>query len=233
MTGAADRTCRRLARGAVPGAAAALLFAFAALSCPVAAQPAATAPASPAVGRQATSGDEALDNAVAAVVVAALAEQLGSPTIEVSLESFDVAIASVRDRSVSGQGRLRMGEAGGWIGFRYRTVYDTTFRSAGYPEIAIGGVTAGEREVPNDSRLVGELEARVAAELDTQFDDAARLQLDRISTVEGGQRLLRITAQGIADFGRSGSTPVRIEGLYDRIAQAWQRVNYSLGGAAP
>ena len=73
----------------------------------------------------------------------------------------------------------------------------------------------------------------MAVELDRQFGDTtARLQLDDITTVEGGRRLLRINAQGIADFGRNGNTPVRIEALYDQVANAWQRVNYELGVAA-
>ncbi|TWT23527.1 hypothetical protein FQY83_02480 [Luteimonas marina] len=188
---------------------------------------------SPTAHRQASSGDEALDNAVAAVVVAALVEQMNTPSIEVNIDAFDVAISSVRDRNVSGQGRMRVGDDADWIGFRYSTVYDTTFSSAGYPRITIGGVSAGEREVPNDATLVRQLEDRVATELDRQFGNrAARLQLDEITTVEGGKRLLRITARGIADLGLQGSTPVRIEALYDQVAGGWQRVNYELGAGA-
>ena len=197
------------------------------------ATPVAAKPAPKAAARQTSSGDEALDNAIAAVVVAALAEQMNTQAIAVNIDSFDVRISNVRDRVVSGLGRMRVGEDADWIGFRYSAVYDTTFRSAGYPELTIGGVSAGEREVPNDAMLVRQLEDKVATELDKQFGDrASRLQLDRISTVEGGKRLLRISAQGIADFGINGSTPVRIEALYDQVADAWQRVNYELGAAA-
>ena len=129
--------------------------------------------------------------------------------------------------------RLRVGDDADWIGFRYSTIYDTTFQSAGYPQLTIGGVAAGERLVPNDALLVRQLEDRITVELDRQLGiPAARLQFDDISTVEGGQRLLRITAEGVADFGRSGITPVRIEALYDQVANAWRRVNYELGGAA-
>lgn len=181
----------------------------------------------------ATSGDETLDNAVAAVVVASLTELMDTQTIEANIESFDVRVASVRDRVVSGQGRMRVADDAEWIGFRYSTVYDTTFKSAGYPEVTVGGVSAGEREVPNDATLVRQLEDRVAVELDKQFGErTARLQLDDITTVEGGKRLLRITAAGIADLGLNGSTPVRIEALYDQVANHWQRVNYELGAGA-
>jgi hypothetical protein len=201
-------------------------------SAPVATPPGTSATSEPRQ-RAATSGDETMDNAVAAVVVAALSEQLNTATIAVNIDSFDVAIASVRDRTVSGTGRLRVGDDAEWIGFRYSVPYDTSFSSAGYPRLTIGGVAASEREVPNDASLVQQLEDRVAVELDRQFGaDSSRLQLDDISTVQGGARLLRISAAGIADFGRNGNTPVRIEALYDQVANAWQRVNYELGVAA-
>ncbi|MDH5833708.1 hypothetical protein [Luteimonas kalidii] len=221
------------------GRARALLLAACLGAVPVLAQsaPVATPPGTPATSeprqRAATTGDETMDNAVAAVVVAALSEQLSTATIAVNIDSFDVAIASVRDRTVSGTGRLRVGDDAEWIGFRYSVPYDTSFGSAGYPRLTIGGVAASEREVPNDAGLVQQLEDRVAVELDRQFGaDSSRLQLDDISTVQGGARLLRISANGIADFGRNGNTPVRIEALYDQVANAWQRVNYELGVAA-
>lgn len=226
---------RTIGAGSV-GRAVALLAAAWCLATPALGQVPSVEPqatGAPTASRQASSGDEALDNAVAAVVVAALVEQMNTQSIEVNIDAFHVVIASARDRSVSGQGRMRVGDDADWIGFRYSTVYDTTFSSAGYPRITIGGVSAGEREVPNDASLVRHLEDRVATELDRQFGDrVARLQLDEITTVEGGKRLLRITARGIADLGLQGSTPVRIEALYDQVAGAWQRVNYELGPGA-
>ena len=86
----------------------------------------------------------------------------------------------------------------------------TLLRSAGYPELTIGGVAAGEHEVPNDAGLVGELEERVASGLASESRGTPRLQLDRITTVEGGQRLLRITAEGVADFGVDGTSAIEI-----------------------
>src|SRR5690606_28455446 len=77
-----------------------LLIAACLATLPALAQsaPIATPPAQvvvPAPQRLATSGDEALDNAVAAVVVAALSEQMNTPSIAVAIESFDVAIAGL------------------------------------------------------------------------------------------------------------------------------------------
>src|SRR5690606_7285636 len=160
--GMQERSGRRAARA---GAIALLAVAWLAAAPALAQSPpeAPQAASVPAASRQASSGNEALDNAVAAVVVAALVEQMNTPSIEVNIDAFDVGISSVRDRSVSGQGRMRVGDDADWIGFRYSTVYDTTFNSAGYPRITIGGVSAGEREVPNDATLVRQLEDRVAA----------------------------------------------------------------------
>ena len=195
-------------------------------------QPQATPPqAAPSKPR--AKDDETLHNAVAAVVVAALTEQFDNRTIAVQLDSADVQIVSIRDRVVSGEGRMRIGaDDEDWIGFRYRTLYDTLYGSAGYPELTLGG-SEGERAVPNDSALVQELDARVVAALDKEFQgQPVRLQLDRINTLEAGERFLRIDASGIADFGREGSTPARVEALYDRRENAWLRVNYELGPAA-
>lgn len=192
-----------------------------------------TRPAQSALPASRAEGDETLHAAVAAVVIGALSEQFGDRTISVKLDSADVAIASIRDRVISGTGRMQIGaDDGEWLGFRYRTLYDTLYGSAGYPELTLGG-TEVEREVPNDSGLVDELDARVAAQLDEEFGgQPVRLQLDRIATLEAGQRFLRIEAAGIADFGREGTTAAQVEALYDRRDGSWLRVSYELGPSA-
>lgn len=181
----------------------------------------------------ATSGDDAMDSAVAAVVVAALGDQFsGNGTVSVRLDSIDVQASGDRDRVVSGAGRVRLGDDPDWIGFRYRTRYDANFGNAGYPELTLGGVDADERNIPNDALLVRQLDDQVVAELDRAHGGNARLQLDRIDSAEAGRRFLRISASGIVDFGLRGLTPIRIESLYDVSRSAWQRVYYELGLAA-
>lgn len=215
-----------LPRG-TPGRFAAIVLA--ACACSAFAAPAAVPPPATGAETQATSGDERLDNAVAAVVVSALIEQFGGEAVSVRLDSVELGIASLRDRVVSGQGRMRIGDDPEWVAFRYRTLYDTTFSSAGQPELSFGGVAPGERELPNDPGLVQQLDAQVVAELDEAFGTATRLQLDRIATLEAGKRFLRIDATGMADFGPRGTAPIRIESLYDLAKSSWQRVRYDLG----
>lgn len=176
---------------------------------------------------------ETLDGVVAASLVAALSEQLGGRPVKIRLDRVDVAVSGMRDRTVRGQGQLQIEGTDDWLGFRFSTLYDAFLESAGYPELSIGGAGPEGRAVPNDSRLVRDVEDRVIAQLAGEFDNQkVRLQLDRIDTLETGSRYLRIDAAGIADFGLDGTAPVTVEGLYDRIRSEWLRVSYSLDGAA-
>lgn len=174
---------------------------------------------------------DAINGAVAGVLVAALTEQFDGRPVSLQLDKIDVQPSSIRDRIVSGEGRVRIGDGSeDWIGFRFSTLYDTLMGSAAYPDITIGGVARDEREIPNDTVLVKQLDDQVAGRLGKEFSSqTVRLQLDRIRTVEAGTRYLRINATGLADFGRDGSTPAQIEALYDRRDKAWLRVNYDLG----
>ena len=187
----------------------------------------------PAVAGPAVGGTEAINGAVAGVLIAALGEQFGGRPVSIMLDRVNVQPASIRDRAVSGEGRARIDGDEDWIGFRFSTLYDVTFNSAAYPDISLGGVTSGERDIPNDTVLVRELDERVVQGLGKEFaGQVVRLQLDRITTVEAGSRYLRINANGIADFGAEGTSPARIEALYDRRGKAWLRVNYELGPGA-
>ena len=178
-------------------------------------------------------GREAIDGAVAGVVVGALTEQFGGRSVAIKLDRVEVLPSSIRDRIVSGEGRLQLGEDQDWIGFRFSTLYDTELGNAAYPNITLGGIANGEREIPNDTRLVRELDDNVVGRLGKEFaSQHVRLQLDRITTVEAGSRYLRISASGIADFGRDGVTPAQVEALYDRRDGTWLRVNYELGPTA-
>ena len=187
----------------------------------------------PATPPPATAAGETINGAVAGVLIAALSEQFGGRSVSIMLDEVSVQQASIRDSTVSGQGRARIGGDQDWIGFRFSTLYDTAFNSAGYPEITLGGVTSKERDLPNDPMLVRQLDERVVERLGQEFaEQTVRLQLDRIRTVQAGSHYLRIDASGIADFGPEGTSSARIEALYDRRDGAWLRVDYELGPGA-
>jgi hypothetical protein len=187
-------------------------------------------PASPA---PATAVSDTMSGAVAGVLVAALTEQFDGRSVSIMLDQVSAEPASIRDSTVIGQGRARIGGDEEWIGFRFSTLYDTAFNSAAWPEITLGGVTSEERDMPNDPMLVRQLDERVVERLGQEFaEQTVRLQLDRISTVEAGSHYLRIDASGIADFGPEGTSSARIEALYDLRDRAWLRVDYELGPGA-
>ncbi len=191
------------------------------------------APAPPAHATG-VNGQQRLQDAVASVVVVALTEQFDGKPISVGIDSYEVRVSGARERVVSGRGRVDIEGSKDPITFNYRTLYDVLSSDAGYPTISIAGVGgSAERSVPNDSTLVGELDRRVVAALSQELGGRqVWLQLDSIESFESAGRYVRIQATGLADFGIDGSTPARVEALYDRNESAWLRVNYELGGVA-
>lgn len=173
---------------------------------------------------------------MASVVVVALTEQFDGRVISVKIDDYNVTMSSARERLVSGRGIVEMGAQGSdAVSFTYRTLYDVVDAHAGYPSITVSGFPGGgERLVPNDARLIGQLDERVAAALSDELGGKqVWLQLDQIESYESGGRYVRINASGLADFGVDGRTPARVEALYDRNGAAWLRVNYALGAAVP
>jgi hypothetical protein len=178
-------------------------------------------------------GNAVLQDAAGAAVVAAIKEQFGKRTITVKLDSADVAIASIRDRIVSGRGRVQIGEGEEWLAFRYRTLYDTLEGSAGYPQVTLASGGSAERQVPTDPALVRKLDARLAAELGREFaGQPARMTLDHVSTMQAGNRYQRVAATGVVDFGPEGITPAAVDAVYDAREGTLIRVNYELGPTA-
>lgn len=205
-------------------------LALAGAACPLTAAPAAVRDAGEGAGTPLV--DEQVRAAVAAVLVATLASEFGDAMLELRLGEATVAAEGARDHVVSGLGEVRFAGGGEqWMAFAYRTRYDPLAGGAGWPEIRLGtdGAAEGERYVPNDARLVGELESAVAGELEA-LPGAGRvwLQLDRVASLESGGRFLRIDAAGVADFGPGGRTGVEVEGLFDAATGRWLRIAHAL-----
>lgn len=174
-----------------------------------------------------------VQGAVAAVLVATLAERFGGAPLELLLGETTLESTGPQDQVVHGVGQLRFeGSGDDWLAFRYRSRYDPAFGTAGWPEITLGndGEAEGERFVPNDAGLLGELETLVAREFES-WPGAGRvyLQLDDIDSVQSGERFLRIDATGIADFGPGGTTVAQVGALYDLQARTWLSIEHELG----
>jgi hypothetical protein len=184
-------------------------------------------------GRALESRDT-INNAIAGPLIIVISQQLGGRAVDMRLDAVDVQDMDVRevnarDRVVSGTGSLRIDGNEDWVGFRFHVPYDARLGKAGYPEVSMGGVAAGERDVPNDAQLVQQLEARIVAALSKEFrQQSVWLQLERIATVEGGSHYLGINADGVAHLG-GDSTDMLIDAFYDRSSGEWLRLHYSLG----
>lgn len=177
------------------------------------------------------AGDQA-QAAVAAVLVATLGERFDDPMLELRLGPASLEPGAAGEQVVQGAGQLRLGGSGqDWLAFHYRSRYDAGFGTAGYPDITLGGDGEGEGErfVPNDAALMAELEARLASGLEA-LPGAGRvyLQFDDISSLQSGQRFLRIDARGIADFGPGGSTAASVDAIYDLQARRWLSIEHTL-----
>ena len=176
--------------------------------------------------------DQAMDGAVAASVIGAISSQFSERSVAVKLDRVAVQPVSVRDRTVSGVGRLRIGNDMAWIPFRFDVLYDTREASAVQPAITLGD-TPATHELPLGSMLAQELDRQVGAALTDEFSQqTVQLMVERITTTDAGPRYLRVEARGIADFAAEGSTPARVQGLYDRRMDEWVRVDYELGATS-
>lgn len=227
---------------ALLSAAGLLATAFAAQQAPTASQAAANGASGPqveihgrAIGPAAQSraeGDLAMDGAVAAAVIGAVSREFGERRVEVKLDSVSVQPASLRDRDVSGHGRILIGDsdASRWIPIQFKALYDTHTASVSYPALVLGDGGAGADEVSLDAPLAVALGEKIDAALAEEFaQQPAQMVLDRITTTAAGTRYLRVEALGTADFASEGTTAAQVDALYDRRTGQWLRVAYELG----
>lgn len=177
-------------------------------------------------------GDDAMDAAVAAAVIGAMAGQFGENEVTVTLDKVAVAPASIRDRSVSGEGRLQIGGDPAWIPFQFSTLYDTVETTVSYPRLKIGGAPVGQ-EIAATSKMAVALSNKVDAALHEEFpQQPVSMMLEHVTTMAVGQRYLQVKGLGTADFGVDGSTAAHVEALYDRRKGQFLRVDYELGTTA-
>lgn len=175
--------------------------------------------------------DQAMDGAVAASVIGAISTQFGERDVAVRLDEVAVQPASIRDRSVSGAGQLRIGDDPSWIPFHFDVLYDTRTASVSYPAITLGdGDGDSGHEIALDSAIARALGQRVDTALDREFaQQPVQLVVGRATTLEAGTRFLLVEALGTADFADEGVVPAQVQALYDRKTGEWLRVDYELG----
>lgn len=183
--------------------------------------------------RMPASGAEpdGLRDAIAAALLATNWEEFGVARDD-ALELGEMRVSKLDDVrwTVSGEGIMTLGRHGRErIGFRFTTEFDGSQHAVARPKLDLGGVAPGERMVLNDPGLIrlleDELLLRFAGDLG---EPNARLRLDRIESAEVGLHLLRISAEGLADFGQAGTGHVVIEALLDVHESHWRMLDYRL-----
>lgn len=177
-------------------------------------------------------GDEAMDDAVAAAVIGAVAGQFGERKVTVKLDSVDVAPSSIRDRAVSGDGRLQIGDDSDWVTFRFKAQYDTQAASVSYPYLTLGGGD-GAKPVGLETPMAKTLLAHVDRVVSREFaGQPVVIAFEQVKSVEASGRYVRVEATGSADFRAEGTTPAVVQALYDRKTNEWVNVGYELGTTA-
>ncbi|TWI12765.1 hypothetical protein [Aerolutibacter ruishenii] len=178
-------------------------------------------------------GELAMDDSVATSLVGAITLQFPRQQVEVQLDKVDVAPLSVRDRVVSGEGRLRIGDDDTWIPLAFNALYDTQDTVVTQPRLVLGS-DAPSSMVSSQSPLVRGLLQQVSRAMAAEFiQQAVEVRIDHASTSPAGRRYLHVQAVGQARFEGEGMAPASIEALYDRTTGQWLRVNYDLDAAAP
>lgn len=174
-------------------------------------------------------GDEAMDATIAAAVIGAVSQQFGEHEVSVKLDKVAVDAASLRDRTVSGDGRLQVGGVGDWIPFQFVASYDTVDTTVSYPQLKLGSHSSA-RSIAGNSNIATMLATKVDAALHAEFrEQPVQMVMERVTTSAIGSRFLRVRGTGTADFGREGTTAAQVEALYDSSNKQWLRVSYELG----
>ncbi|WP_460823670.1 hypothetical protein [Lysobacter olei] len=178
-------------------------------------------------------GDLAMDDAVAASLVGAITLQFAKQKVEVRLKKLAVAPLSLRDRAVSGEAQVRIGDDDVWIPLAFNALYDTQDSVVTQPRLVFGS-EAPSSMLPQGSQLVRGLSQQVNQALASEFgQQPVEMRIDHASASPAGSRYLHVQAVGQALFEGEGTEHASVEALYDRRTGQWLRVNYDLGNVAP
>lgn len=177
-------------------------------------------------------GAQAIDDALAAALVGAIATQFDERIIEVKLDHVESTLAGFLQRDLHGNARLKIGRDGAWIPVSFTALYDTSDGTVGFPSLVLGADAPGQ-VVPADDRITRQLASEVDARLRTEFTSQdVRFKIDQARVVHLGGRFLQLDANGVADFGVEGTTTAIINALYDPDTGRWIQLSYELGPAA-
>lgn len=173
-------------------------------------------------------GDVAMDDAVAASLVGAITLQFPRHKVEVRLDQVDVAPLSLRDRAISGEAHVRIGNDEAWIPLAFNALYDTQDAVVTQPHLVLGN-DAPSRLLPQGSAMVLGLSQQLNRALASEFgQQPVEMRIDHASASPAGGRYLHVQAVGEARFDGEGAERANVEALYDPSTDQWLRVSYDL-----
>lgn len=169
---------------------------------------------------------QAINDAAAAAVIGALATQLDGD-VQFKLGTIDSSRVSLRDMALDGHGLVRLDGDSPWMPIRFQALYDTDTQTVESPAITF---VAGHARDPLDKTVAKQLDAQVDRKLAAEFaQQPVTFDMDTVGVVGGDARYAVVQGNGIADFAAEGRSDISVQGIYDRVANAWLQVDYQLG----
>lgn len=166
-------------------------------------------------------------DAIAATVIEAMRSRFDGADIELRFDAFQSEQGSLRDLALSGAGQVRLAGGDAWFPIRYSALFDQYTGEILAPEVEFdtrgahadaSGIDWASLDAAVDGRLAGEFSAQAPA-----FD------LDDMKLVARGARYVLVAGTGQVEFAGEGTALVAVQAVYDRRAQAWLDVRYTLG----
>lgn len=175
--------------------------------------------------------ETAIDDSIAGALVGAIIASFDESSVQVKLDSVDLAPLDLEQSQASGQGQLKLGDAADapWIAFRYTALYDSVSHSASMPRLQLGGDRATATLRIDEHSLEQALIRDVASRLQAEFpQQRPQLRLHTLQLHTVGSDHAGVDAQGVVDFGAEGHAAASIEALYDPRTRRLVRLDYRL-----
>ncbi|HSD16148.1 MAG TPA: hypothetical protein VLC71_02665 [Thermomonas sp.] len=168
---------------------------------------------------------ESMDAATAAAVIGALETRFAGRAVALQMGKVRSERASLRDISLKGNARIRIGEDAAWMPISFEALYDTDTQVVLSPSIVLQG--SGVAAVPPPSLPLKGLQAQVVDAMAAEFASqrvAVSLQDARVIGNDG--RRLVVKAQGLARFDGAETAPVTIRAVYEQGSGRWLDAQY-------
>lgn len=166
-------------------------------------------------------------DAIAATVIEAMRARFGGADIEFRFDTFHGEQGSLRDIALSGAGRVRLAGGDAWLPIRYSALFDRYTKEVLAPQVEFD--TRGAQAIATGVDRVA-LDAAVNGRLADEFaSQALEFALGELKLVARDARYVLVAGTGRAEFVGEGTADVSVQALYDRRANAWVDVRYSLG----